>query len=490
MPVRYGFRVADPVCTMADAQFLSMLVRDDGCKGLLQICNRYRGKDHEASAKIDTVAQTAPVKLLDTLHDLMRRKSQVDSRWLVYGDTDEDTYCTINTMQPAQSLRGKGVRNAARCVELRMLYWDIDAHGSTVRPGEVVYEIIEAIERGVLPPMAIVNTGRGCGLFIPLRPEDAQNKAALKAYRGVAEAVYALLVGIISPLAAYDQAVEVDRAVVGDVTRIARLPGTANTVACVRCHAVEGYAYTQAVDLFALADYIGVDYDTEREAEAEAARKERARLLQAQDIVARYTHRNVRVKAASRAETVLAYLRLHSLPVGSRHKALIKAGSTLHDQGAPFDPAAMREMAACCAEPLPDREVEALVSWVQSHPDVHFWSSTIEAALQMPRGMLGRSATDGGDLVSIDLAAGISPAQYKWAVGYLIEHDPTYKDNDTRRPNRTRDDARARNKAARVKAKEKARQMLAGGMKCRDVASATGLSLGTISALRKELDLD
>lgn len=489
MPVRYGFRVADPVCTMADAEFFSMLARDDGCKGLLQICNRYRGKDHEASAKIDTVAQTAPVKLLDTLHDLMLRKSRVDSRWLVYGDTDEDTYCTINTMQPVQSLRGKGVRNAVRCVELRMLYWDIDAHGSTVRPGEVVYEIIEAIERGALPPMAIVNTGRGCGLYIPLRPEDAQNKAALKAYRGVAEAVYALLVGIISPLAAYDQAVEVDRAVVGDVTRIARLPGTANTVACVRCHAVEGYAYTQAVDLFALADYLGVDYDTEREAAAEAARKERARLLQAQDIVARYTHRNVRVKAASRAETVLAYLRLHSLSVGNRHKALIKAGSTLHDQGAPFDPAAMREMAACCAEPLPEREVEALVSWVQSHPDVHFRAVTIEDALQMPRGMLGRSATDGGDLISIDLAAGISSAQYMWAVGYLIDHDPHFK-CDTRRQNRTRDDARARNKAAKARAKEKARQMLAGGMSVRNVASETGLSLGTISALRKELDLD
>ena len=477
MPVRYGYRVADPVCTMADAKFLSMIARDDGCRGLLQICNRYRGKDHEANAKIDTVAQTAPVKLLDTLHDLMLRKSRVDSRWLVYGDTDEDTYCTINTMQPTQSLRGKGVRNAARCVELRMLYWDIDAHGGTVQPCEVVYEIVEAIERGALPPMAIVNTGRGCGLFIPIKPESAQNKAAIKAYRGVAEAVYALLVGIISPLAAYDQAVEVDRAVVGDVTRIARLPGTANTVACVRCHAVEGYAYTQAVDLFALADYLGVDY-AEREAEAEAARKERAKLLQAQDIVARYTHRNVRVKAASRAETVLAYLRLHSLSVGNRHKALIKAGSTLHDQGAPFDPAAMREMAACCAEPLPEREVEALVSWVQSHPDVHFRAVTIEDALQMPRGMLGSTAVDGGDLVSIDLAAGISSAQYMWAVGYLIEHDPAFKD-DTRRQNRTRDDARARNKAERAAKYAQIPRLKADGKTQKEIAALLGISLRT-----------
>ena len=181
MPVMCRFRVQNPVCTHADAQFLAMLARDDGSDGLLQLCVRYRGAGYAGNNRIDTFAQAEPRELLNVLHDKLLKKSQINDNYLVYGDVDEDIYCTVNTMEPSSDLRGQGHRGAARCVTLRMLYWDIDAHGGTITPEQVIACVVDAIEAGKLPPMAITNTGRGCGLYIPLMPETVSNSLCKKA---------------------------------------------------------------------------------------------------------------------------------------------------------------------------------------------------------------------------------------------------------------------------------------------------------------------
>lgn len=51
-------------------------------------------------------------------------------------------------------------------------------------------------------------------------------------------------------------------------------------------------------------------------------------------------------------------------------------------------------------------------------------------------------------------------------------------------PSKTRDKKRAERKAEQAKVKEKARQMLAGGMSVRDVAKQTGLSKSSVQRLK------
>lgn len=474
MPVMYGFRTRQPVCTRADAQFLRMIARDDGSDGLLQLCVRYRGAGFEANNRIDTFTQTEPCKLLDVLHDKLLKKSQVNDNYLVYGDTDEDIYCTVNTMEPASDLRGPGHRGAARAVTLRMLYWDVDAHGGTITPEQVIACVVDAVEAGKLPPMAIVNTGRGCGLYIPLMPGMVSNSLCRKAYKGVAEEIYSRLCRVIRPLELLDEKVEVDRAVVGDIARVARLPGTINTGSGTRCHAVEGYAAVPPVDLLALADWLQVDYSNEPPPAVDHY------LLWARRICDLYwSHGKATTK--DRAAVCLAWLRQHPPRTGERHKMLMAAGSTLTDWGNTFDAAAFGAMADCCEDKLTSREYNALADCVSQAG--HYPSATIERILHMPSGLLATADAKDSTIAYIEIPG----RMYRQAVAYRIAHDDTYN-GDTRMRNRSRDAQRAANKAARAAQKEKARRLLAGGAKCREVASETGLSLGTVSALRKEID--
>lgn len=348
MPVMCRCRVQNPVCTHADAQFLRMIARDDGSDGLLQLCVRYRGAGYAGNNRIDTFAQTEPCKLLNVLHDKLLKKSQVNDNYLVYGDVDEDIYCTVNTMEPASDLRGQGHRGAARCVTLRMMYWDVDAHGGTITPEQVIACVVDAIEAGKLPPMALVDTGRGCGLYIPLIPESISNSPCKKAYKGVAEEIYSRLCRVIRPLKLLDEKVEVDRAVVGDIARVARLPGTINTGSGTRCHAVEGYAAVPPVDLLALADWLQVDYSHEPPPAVDHY------LLWARRVCDLYWGHG-RAQTKDRAAVCLAWLRQHPPRTGERHKMLMAAGSTLTDWDNAFDGVAFAAMADCCADKLTPR---------------------------------------------------------------------------------------------------------------------------------------
>lgn len=474
MPVMCRFRVQNPVCTHADAQFLAMLARDDGSDGLLQLCVRYRGAGYAGNNRIDTFAQAEPRELLNVLHDKLLKKSQINDNYLVYGDVDEDIYCTVNTMEPSSDLRGQGHRGAARCVTLRMLYWDIDAHGGTITPEQVIACVVDAIEAGKLPPMAVVNTGRGCGLYIPLMPETVSNSQCIKAYKGVAEEIYSRLCRIVEPLNLLKQNAEVDRAVVGDIARVARLPGTINTGSGTRCHAVEGYAAVPPVDLLALADWLQVDYSNEPPPAVDHY------LLWARKVCDLYWHHG-KAQTKDRAAVCLAWLRQHPPRTGERHKMLMAAGSTLTDWDNAFDGVAFAAMADCCANKLSPGEYNALAACVSQAG--HYPSATIERILRMPSGLLATAEAKDSTIAYIEIPG----RMYRQAVAYRIDHDDTYI-GDTRLRNRSRDAARAKNKAARAKQKEKARRLLAGGAKCREVASETGLSLGTVSALRKEID--
>ena len=458
MPVMYGYDVRKPVCTFSDANFLAMIARDDGSEGLLQLCVRYRGVRHEDNDRIDTFAQFAPNKLLDVLN-------------VIDGDTDEDIYCTVNTMQPCSDLTQKGHRGAAKCVTLRMLYWDIDAHGGTTRPEQVIDLIVDAIRAGGLPPMAIVNTGRGCGLYIPIKPESASNIPVQKAYRGVAKEVYNRLCRIIKPLQLIDDKVEVDRAVVGDTARIARLPGTANTGnGGTRCHAVDGYAYVNAVDLLALADWLQVDYHHEPPPVVDHY------LLWARRVCDMYWGRG-KITVTDRAAVCLEWLQQHPPKTGERHKILMAAGSTLLDGGKTFDNATFASFADCCVDKLEPGEYNALAECVSK--SWHYQSATIERILGMPSGMLATAAATDNTIAYIKIPG----RMYRLAVAYRIEHDKDYH-GDTRIRNRSRDAARAVNKTAKDKAKEKARQLLASGMSVRDVAEKTGLGKSSVQRLK------
>lgn len=471
MPVMYGYDVRKPVCTFADANFLSMLARDDGSEGLLQLCVRYRGVRHEDNDRIDTFAQFEPCKLLDVLNRQLLKKSQVNERFLVYGDTDEDIYCTINTMQPCSDLKQKGHRGAAKCVTLRMLYWDIDAHGGTTRPEQVIDLIVDAIRAGELPPMALVNTGRGCGLYIPIKPESASNIPAQKAYRGVAREVYNRLCRLVEPLQLIDGKVEVDRAVVGDTARIARLPGTANTGnGGTRCHAVDGYAYVNAVDLLALADWLQVDYHYEPPPVVDHY------LLWARHVCDMYWGHG-KITVTDRAAVCLEWLQQHPPQTGERHKKLMAAGSTLLDGGKAFDNAAFASFADCCVDKLEPGEYNALAECVSK--SWHYQSATIERILGMPSGMLATAEATDNTIAYIKIPG----RMYRLAVAYRIDHDKDYH-GDTRIRNRSRDAARAANKTAKDKAKEKARQLLASGMSVRDVAEKTGLGKSSVQRLK------
>lgn len=471
MPVMYGYDVRKPVCTLSDANFLAMIARDDGSEGLLQLCVRYRGVRHEDNDRIDTFAQFAPNKLLDVLNEKLLKKSQVNERFLVYGDTDEDIYCSINAMEPASDLRRQGHRGAARCVSLRMLYWDIDAHGGTITPEQVIACVVDAIEAGKLPPMAITNTGRGCGLYIPLMPEMASNSQCRKAYKGVAEVVYSRLCRIVEPLNLLKQNAEVDRAVVGDTARIARLPGTANTGnGGTRCHAVDGYAYVNAVDLLALADWLQVDYHHEPPPVVDHY------LLWARRVCDMYWGRG-KITVTDRAAVCLEWLQQHPPKTGERHKILMAAGSTLLDGGKTFDNATFASFADCCVDKLEPGEYNALAECVSK--SWHYQSATIERILGMPSGMLATAAATDNTIAYIKIPG----RMYRLAVAYRIEHDKDYH-GDTRIRNRSRDAARAVNKTAKDKAKEKARQLLASGMSVRDVAEKTGLGKSSVQRLK------
>lgn len=466
MPVMCRYRVQNPVCTHADAQFLRMIARDDGSDGLLQLCVRYRGAGYEGNNRIDTFAQTAPRDLLTTLHDKLLKKSQVNDNYLVYGDTDEDIYCTINTMQPCTDLKQKGHRGAAKCVTLRMFYWDIDAHGGTITPEQVISCIVDAIGAGKLPPMAITNTGRGCGLYIPLMPDTVSNSACKKAYRGVAEEVYSRLCRIVEPLNLLKQNAEVDRAVVGDIARVARLPGTSNTSSGTRCHAVEGYAAVPPVDLLALADWLQVDYSCEPPPAVDHY------LLWARRVCDLYWGHG-KAQTKDRAAVCLAWLRQHPPRTGERHKMLMAAGSTLTDWGNAFDAAAFGLMADCCADKLTPREYNALAACVSQAG--HYPSATIERILHMPPGLLATAEAKDSTIAYIEIPG----RMYRQAVAYRIAHDDTY-DGDTRVRNRARDAARAANKIARAGKYDRIPKLRAEGKTQKEIAAILGIGIATV----------
>lgn len=466
MPVMCRFRVQNPVCTHADAQFLAMLARDDGSDGLLQLCVRYRGAGYAGNNRIDTFAQTEPRELLNVLHDKLLKKSQINDNYLVYGDVDEDIYCTVNTMEPASDLRGQGHRGAVRCVSLRMLFWDIDAHGGTITPEQVISCIVDAIEAGKLPPMAVVNTGRGCGLYIPLIPESISNPQCKKAYKGVAEEIYSRLCRIVQPLELLNEKAEVDRAVVGDIARVARLPGTINTGSGTRCHAVEGYAAVPPVDLLALADWLQVDYNIEPPPAVDHY------LLWARKVCEMYwSHGKAQTK--DRAAVCLAWLRQHPPRTGERHKMLMAAGSTLVDWDNPFDGVAFAAMADCCADKLSPGEYNALADCVSQAG--HYPSATIERILRMPPGLLATAEANDSTIAYIEIPG----RMYRQAVAYRIAHDDTYS-GDTRVRNRARDAARAANKTAKADKYAQIPRLKAGGKTQKEVAAILGVSLRAV----------
>ena len=466
MPVMCRYRTRQPVCTHADAEFLAMLARDDGSDGLLQLCVRYRGAGFGANNRIDTFAQTAPRDLLPTLHNKLLKKSQVNDNYLVYGDVDEDIYCTVNTMEPASDLRGQGHRGAARCVTLRTMYWDVDAHGGTITPEQVIACVVDAIEAGKLPPMALVNTGRGCGLYIPLMPEMASNSLCKKAYKGVAEEIYSRLCRIVEPLNLLKQNAEVDRAVVGDIARVARLPGTINTGSGTRCHAVDGYAAVPPVDLLALADWLQVDYSCEPPPAVDHY------LLWARKVCEMYwSHGKAQTK--DRAAVCLAWLRQHPPRIGERHTMLMAAGSTLTDWGNPFDGVAFLAMADCCADKLSPGEYNALAACVSQAG--HYPSATIERILHMPSGLLATAEARDSTIAYI----AIPGRMYRQAVAYRIAHDDTYS-GDTRVRNRSRDAARAANKTARAEKYDRIPALRAEGKKQKEIAAILGIGIATV----------
>ena len=466
MPVMCRFRVQNPVCTHADAQFLAMLARDDGSDGLLQLCVRYRGAGYAGNNRIDTFAQTEPRELLNVLHDKLLKKSQINDNYLVYGDVDEDIYCTVNTMEPSSDLREQGHRGAARCVTLRTLYWDIDAHGGTITPEQVIACVVDAIEAGKLPPMAVVNTGRGCGLYIPLMPEMASKSQCRKAYKGVADEIYSRLCCVIRPLELLNEKAEVDRAVVGDIARVARLPGTINTGSGTRCHAVEGYAAVPPVDLLALADWLQVDYSHEPPPAVDHY------LLWARRVCDLYwSHGKAQTK--DRAAVCLAWLRQHPPRTGERHKMLMAAGSTLTDWGNAFDSAAFGALADCCADKLTPNEYNALADCVSQAG--HYPSATIERILRMPSGLLATAAAKDSTIAYIEVPG----RMYRQAVAYRIAHDDTYS-GDTRVRNRSRDAARAANKIARAGKYDRIPKLRAEGKTQKEIAAILGIGIATV----------
>lgn len=158
-----------------------------------------------------------------------------------------EMYFTVNKFLPWQRGQTAGIKDSTRCAYADVVYIDIDAHKDApniAMLGDARQVIIAAVEAHRLPECSITATGRGFGIYILIQPYNPNSEAAREKYKALGEA---LARRVEHELRAFSKWLTIDPAVIGDMSRVARIPGTFNTKARAYCAAVRvsGYRYQE-----------------------------------------------------------------------------------------------------------------------------------------------------------------------------------------------------------------------------------------------------
>lgn len=158
-----------------------------------------------------------------------------------------EMYFTVGKFYPWRKGQTADIKDSTRCAYADVVYIDIDAHQDTpniAMLGDAKQVIIAAAEAHRLPECSITATGRGFGVFVLMQPYNPQSEAARRKYKALGEA---LANRVEHELRAFRQWLTIDPAVIGDVSRVARIPGTYNITARAYCAAVRvsGYRYQE-----------------------------------------------------------------------------------------------------------------------------------------------------------------------------------------------------------------------------------------------------
>ena len=371
-------------------------------EGALQVYSKPEGVGHKLSA----IRQFAPSSIMPELHSIFTKTSEKSNR-LTYYNCTTNLYITNNTAYWAKSLRESGIRTDSRISQLISLGFDIDCHEEGVPlyySDGICKMLTTAIYNGALPEGFVVNTGRGAAYWIFIDPVNPNNKHALKIYKRLHTKIRTMLKAEIVNWGDNYLYASVDDSVKG-INHIMRLPGTFNTKAGRCCHVYHAPAVGYRLnDLYVLADSIDVEwrivddtvvsnreiFNTTDEQELAWAKKRFAkRILEwntERSVVSARSIARPRSEIAERCITqrwdaVIDFLRRNTTPVGKRHTVLLYCLSTACDyhQAASFEKAQL--INSTFAEPLPDKEVAKIVSWVK-HP---FKDETIAEALGLTK---------------------------------------------------------------------------------------------------------
>ena len=371
-------------------------------EGALQVYSKPEGVGHKLSA----IRQFAPNTIMPELHSIFTKTSEKSNR-LIYYNCTTNLYITNNTAYWAKSLRESGIRTDSRISQLISLGFDIDCHEEGVPlyySDGICKMLTTAIYNGVLPEGFVVNTGRGAAYWIFIDPVNPNNKHALKIYKRLHTKIRTMLKAEIVNWGDNFLYASVDDSVKG-INHIMRLPGTFNTKAGRCCHVYHAPAVGYRLnDLYVLADSIDVEwrivddtvvsnreiFNTTDEQELAWAKKRFAkRILEwntERSVVSARSIAKPQSEIAERCITqrwdaVIDFLRRNTTPVGKRHTVLLYCLSTACDyhQAASLEKAQL--INSTFAEPLPDKEVAKIVSWVK-HP---FKDETIAEALGLTK---------------------------------------------------------------------------------------------------------
>lgn len=357
-------------------------------EGALQVYSKPEGVGHKLSA----IRQFAPNTIMPELHSIFTKTSEKSNR-LTYYNCTTNLYITNNTAYWAKSLRESGIRTDSRISQLISLGFDIDCHEEGVPlyySDGICKMLTTAIYNGALPEGFVVNTGRGAAYWIFIDPVNPNNKHALKIYKRLHTKIRTMLKAEIVNWGDNYLYASVDDSVKG-INHIMRLPGTFNTKAGRCCHVYHAPAVGYRLnDLYVLADSIDVEwrivddtvvsnreiFNTTDEQELAWAKKRFAkRILEwntERSVVSARSIAKPQSEIAERCITqrwdaVIDFLRRNTTPVGKRHTVLLYCLSTACDyhQAASLEKAQL--INSTFAEPLPDKEVAKIVSWVK-HP--------------------------------------------------------------------------------------------------------------------------
>lgn len=371
-------------------------------EGALQVYSKPEGVGHKLSA----IRQFAPNTIMPELHSIFTKTSEKSNR-LTYYNCTTNLYITNNTAYWAKSLRESGIRTDSRISQLISLGFDIDCHEEGVPlyySDGICKMLTTAIYNGFLPEGFVVNTGRGAAYWIFIDPVNPNNKHALKIYKRLHAKIRTMLKAEIVNWGDNYLYASVDDSVKG-INHIMRLPGTFNTKAGRCCHVYHAPAVGYRLnDLYVLADSIDVEWRivddtvvsnreifnaTDEQELAWAKKRFAKRILEwntERSVISARSIARPRSEIAERCITqrwdaVIDFLRRNTTPVGKRHTVLLYCLSTACDyhQAASLEKAQL--INSTFAEPLPDKEVAKIVSWVK-HP---FKDETIAEALGLTK---------------------------------------------------------------------------------------------------------